>query len=226
MRSAALTLLILALTLALAAGGPVPAADKDDKPAEKADKALDAGLKPGKDEIGGPFRPFNVTGKEKHRSRFHDLVSEHGLDPVVLVFVRGVEPGDFVMDLLQKLEALAAKNERSRLAVVAVFLTDDVKDLVKDDAKREDAAGKVMDKVGKVEHVAAAVDVPADVKDAYKLNDDAEVTVMLYNKFRVETNRAFAAGALNEAGVGSVVDEIKGKLDALRGTTAAKPAPK
>ena len=219
MRSAALTLLTLTLALPLAA-------DKDDKPAPKSDKALDAGLRPGKDEIGGPFRPYNVTGKEKYRGKFHCLVSEHGLDPVVLVFVRGVEPGDFVVDLLQKLDALAAKSERLRLAVVAVFLSDDVKDLVKDDAKREEAAGKVMEKVGKIEHVAAAVDVAADVKDAYKLNDDADVTVMLYNKFRVETNRAFAPGTLDEAAVGSVVDEITAKLDALRGATARKPAQK
>jgi hypothetical protein len=224
MRSA--VLFLLTLSLAVPAAAVASAADKDDKPAEKSDKSLDAGLQPGKDEIGGPFLPYNVTGKEKHRGKFHSLVSEHGLDPVVLVFVRGVEPGDFVKDLLQKLDALAAKYEPLRLTVVAVFLTDDVKDLVKDDAKREEAAGKVMDTVGKLEHVAAALDVLPDVKDAYKLNDNAELTVMLYNKFRVETNRAFAAGTLDEAGVGSVVDEINRKLDALRGTTARKPAPK
>jgi hypothetical protein len=225
MRNAALTVLTLALTLL--ATPAVPAADKDDKPAEKSDKSLEAGLQPGKDEIGAPFHPYNVTGKEKHRGKFHSLISENGLNPVVLVFVRGAEPGDQIVDLLQKLDALAAKSERLRLGVVVVFLSDDIKDLVKDDEKREDEAGKIQDsKVGKLEHVAAALDVPADVKDAFKLNDKADVTVMLYNKFRVETNRAFAPDTLNEAAVGSVLDEINAKLDALAGAKGRKPPKK
>jgi hypothetical protein len=224
MRDAALTVLTLALTLLATAA--VPAADKDDKPAEKSDKALEAGLKPGKDEIGAPFHPYNVTGKEKHRGKFHSLISEHGLNPVVLVFVRGVEPGDEIVGLLQKLDTLAAQSERLRLGVVVVFLSEDIKDLVGEDKKREEEEGKIQDKVGKLEHIAAALDVPRDVKDAYKLNDKAEVTVMLYNRFRVETNRAFAKDTLNEAAVGSVLDEINAKLDALRGTTARKPPKK
>ena len=48
----------------------------------------------------------------------------------------------------------------------------------------------------------------------------------LYNKFRVETNRAFAPMTLDEAAVKSVLDEINGKVDALRGATARKPAKK
>jgi hypothetical protein len=219
MRSLALTVLTLSLTLSADPGAP--AADKDDKPAEKSDKTLDAGLRPGKDEVGGPFRPYNVTGK--HKGKFHSLLSEHGLDPVVLVFVRGVEPGEDVAGLLQKLDALAAQNERLRLSVAVVFLSDDIKDLVLEDDKREPEAGKVLDHAGKLEHVAAALEVPANVRDAYKLNDKAEVTVMLYNKFRVETNRAFAPGTLNDAAVKSVLDEINARLDALRPATARKP---
>jgi hypothetical protein len=219
MRSLVLTVLTLALTLSAAAAAP--AADKDDKPAEKSDKPLDAGLRPGKDEVGGPFRPYNVTGK--HKGKFHSLLSEHGLDPVVLVFVRGVEPGPEIGDLLQKLDALAAQNERLRLGVVVVFLSDDIKDLVLEDDKREAETGKVMDRAGKLEHVAAALELPANVKDAYKLNDKAEVTVMLYNKFRVETDRAFAPGTLNDAALKSILDELNAKLDALRPATARKP---
>jgi hypothetical protein len=220
MRNVALTVLALALALPTTVG----AADKDDKPAGKSDKPLEAGLRPGKDEIGGPFRPYNVTGKEKHRGKFHSLISEYGLDPVILVFVRGVEakPGEAVSDLLQKLDALAAKNERLRLGVVVIFLSEEIKDLVGEDGKRDDEAARVLDRAGKLDHVAAALDVPADVTDAYKLNNKAEVTVMLYNKLRVETNRAFAAGALNEAAVGQVLEEINAKLDALKGKSAKK----
>src|SRR5579864_2411036 len=81
-----------------------------------ADPPADNGLQPGKDEIGGPFLPYNVTGKDQHRGKFHSLVSEYGLDPVVMVFVRGADPNAAVLTLAQKLDALVEQNQRQRLA--------------------------------------------------------------------------------------------------------------
>jgi hypothetical protein len=218
MRNLLWAFLLLAGVLAQAAGGR-----SADKPSEK---SADVGLQPGKDEIGGPFRPYNVTGKDRHRGKFHPLVSEYGLNPVVLVFVRGVDPGKPVLDLLQQLDTLVQQNERIRLGSFAVFLSNDIKDLVTDNDKREQEAAGLLDKVKKLDHIAVALDVPADVRDAYKLGDKDEVTVILYNKFRVELVRTFTPKTLDEAGIKSLVDEINGKLDALRGPTAARPKKK
>ena len=52
------------------------------------------------------------------------------------------------------------------------------------------------------------------------------MTVLLYNKFRVLTNRAFAAKALDDAAVQSVLKEINDRLNTLRGPTARKSAKK
>jgi hypothetical protein len=213
MRNVLWASLAVAGMLALAAGG------------WSADKPAETGLQPGKDEIGGPFRPYNVTGKDSHRGKFHPLVSEYGLNPVVLVFVRGVDPGKPVLDLLQQLDTLVQQNERIRLGSFAVFLSNDIKDheaLVKENDKRESEAAGLLDKVKKLDHIAVALDAPADVRDAYKLGDKDEVTVIFYNKFRVELVRTFTPKTLDEAAIKSLVDEINGKLDALRGPTAAR----
>jgi hypothetical protein len=182
-----------------------------------ADKPGDVGLQPGKDQIGGPFRPYNVTGKDQHRDKFHCLVSEYGLNPVILVFVRGINPSPATTDLLQKLDTLVEKNDRIRLAACVVFLSDDIKDMVRDDDKRLQEAKAVFDRMKNLNHVAAALDVPTDVRDAYKLDDKAEVTVLFYNKLRVELVRSFPAKGFDEAAEKSLLDELNAKLDALRG---------
>lgn len=187
-----------------------------------ADKPSDVGLQPGKDEIGGSFHPFNVTGKDEHRNKFHSLVSEYGLNPVVLVFVRGTSPNPATADLLQKLDTLVEKNDRLRLAAFVVFLSDDIKDLARDDDKREQEAKAVFERVKTLSHLAAALDVPADVRDAYKLGDKAEVTVIFYNKLRVELVRSYPAKGFDEAAEKSLLDDLNAKLDALRGPTPAR----
>src|SRR5438132_5326782 len=90
------SVLLIAAAVVLAAralaADPAPAADK---PAE----------------LPGPFHPYNVTGDEKYRGTYHCLVSEHGLDPVVLVFVRGDEPCGEVKKLLAALDDAVATNK-------------------------------------------------------------------------------------------------------------------
>jgi hypothetical protein len=194
-----------------------------------ADEPLDPGLKPvAKDakpgpenEIPGPFQPYNVTGKDEFRGKFHSVVSEHDLDPVVLVFVRGTNPAP-VAGLLPPLDEAVKKNERLRLGAAVVFLSGDITDLVGEDVKRERAAAEVGDKMGKYKNVAAALDVPASVKD-YKLNDKAEVTVLMYNKYRVLLSRAYPADGLKgEDAVKALMGDINAQLDAIRAEVGAK----
>ncbi len=201
MRFLAWTVLTLAALCLLAAG--VCAAES----------SLDPGLQEGKDDIPGPFHPFDVTGD--HAGRFHSPVSEHGLNPTVLIFVRGTEPSPAVLALLQKLDALVVKYPDLRPGVVAVFLSDDITDLLAEDDKREAAVTALKGKVGDLKHVEVGLDVLADVKDGYKLNDKAEVTVLYYNKFHVEIARAFSKGAFDDKAVQPLADEIGAKLAAL-----------
>jgi hypothetical protein len=215
MRNAVWSVLILGV-LGTVSGAAVAA----DPPSEE------TGLRPGKDEVGGSFLPYNVTGKDRHRGKFHSLVSEYGLDPVVVVFIRGIEPGASTMDLLTKLDALVEKSERIRLHAYAVFLSDNLKDLVgkekKDDDKRDEEATALLDKMGKLNHLAATLDVIADVRDSYKLDDKAEVTVVYYNKLRVELVRSYLPKTLDEPAVEALLKDINAKLDPLRAAVRRK----
>lgn len=201
MRSLAWTVLTFAALLATAAGA---------RPAEP----LNPGLQPGKDDVPGPFHPYNVVGG--HEGRFHSPISEHGLHPTVLIFVRGTEPSAPVLDLLKKLDALVAKYPDLRAGAVAVFLSDDITDLLGDDDKRETEAKALHDKTGELKNVEVSLDVPGDVKDTFKLNDNAEVTVLYYDKFHLEIARAFAKGAFDEKAVQALADEISAKLAKLQ----------
>src|SRR5262249_24388654 len=90
------------------------------------DKPLEPGLAPGAD-LPGPFQPYAVTGKDLHRGKLHSSISEHGLDPTVLLFVRVIDAGS-VNPLLQALEAAVMKYEKIRFGVVVVFISDDIQD--------------------------------------------------------------------------------------------------
>jgi len=207
MRSLLPTLLAVAL---------VPAAFADDNP-------VLPGLRPG-DEVPGPFYPFNVTGPAKYKNHFHCLVTERGLDPTVAVFVRGTDPDATLVSLLEKLDALVLKNERPRLGGFAVFLSDEVKNVALDDEKRDVLAAGLEAKAANLKKVAVAIDALApgkdvlgengqSVKEQYKLHDDAEVTVVFFNKYKVVKTWAFAKGDLKEdAQVDAILNEVAAKL--------------
>jgi hypothetical protein len=194
----------------------VPAAFADDNP-------VLPGLRP-KDEVPGPFYPFNVTGPARSKNHFHCLVTERGLDPTVAVFVRGTDPDATLVSLLEKLDALVQKNERARLGGFAVFLADEIKNLALDDEKRDTLAAALEAKAVNLKKVAVALDALAPSKEAlgedgvalkeqYKLHDDAEVTVVLFNKYKVVKTWAFAKGDLKEdAQVDAILNEVAAKL--------------
>ena len=59
----------------------------------------------------------------------------------------------------------------------------------------------------KLSKTILAVDNVAGPK-AWAIAKDAEVTVILYNKRKVEVNHAFASGKLDDAGVAKVVSDL------------------
>src|SRR5262245_49089399 len=130
MRTLVCSVALLAL-LVLGVSADVPPAGKDkDAPPPGKEAPKD---EPSKDEgdpadLPGSFHPYNVTGP--HKGRFHCLISEHGLDPMVMIFHKNVEFGDPLPDLLKKLETAIEKNPSVRLGSFVVFLPEDLPDLV------------------------------------------------------------------------------------------------
>jgi hypothetical protein len=130
---------------------------------------------PGSD-IPGPFTVYNVTGPFK--GEYHCPVCEHGLDPVVMIVVKGTELADEKAQknldyLITKLDNAVQKNTNIRLASFVVFLSDQLQDLARDDDVREDLARKLTDRFPSVAKTDVARDaVKAKLKEGQLANLD------------------------------------------------------
>ncbi len=171
--------------------------------------------KPGSD-LPGPVLMYNVTGDKKNH--FHCLVSEHGLGPVAMVIVRGAEvKEDGLKDLLVKLDNTIDKNPAARVAAFAVLLTSTLKDLARDDDDRAVLATKVED-LGKglnLKHLRLALALPSAVA-AWKLDEKADVTVVLYRDYRTVAVYGLAWDDLKAKEKGELPAKVKEILDQVR----------
>jgi len=174
-------------------------------------------LGPG-NNLPGPFYPYNVTGP--HKGHFHSFVSEHGLEPAVLVFHRGLEVSDAFKELLKQLDALLEKNARANLAGYVVFIAEDLPEVFgvndKDDDRREELAAKLEDlaKALMLKNVIVCLDSRSDV-EKYALGDEAG-TVVLYRKLKIVASHPLSRDQVTDARVKEVVGEVTEKLGAKR----------
>jgi hypothetical protein len=199
MRSSAFCALALILTTA-------SAQDKqpDKQPVPK--EGLKAGM-----ELPGEFQPYNLNGK--FRGRFHCLVCERGLNPSVLVFVRGTDDLQGLTALFQGLNEAVKnkKNEKARLGAFAVFTDEQLPDVVADDDKRDDVTKKLDDLAAKLDRVVVSLESKANL-DKYHLKPDPEVVIVLYDKLKVVDVIGKARGSLTKESVPGLVKEIVTKL--------------
>jgi hypothetical protein len=176
--------------------------------------AVKSGPEVGKD-LPGPFRPYNVTGKEA--GNYHCVICPQGLDPLVLVFVRNsglgkeADQNSKLLQLLADLNSVATKEVKARVSVAAVFLFDDLKDVVKNDELRKGYVEKLSAfQTDKINDVTLCLE-SAEGPKAYGLNPDAKVTILVCSKLRVLANFAYAdEAAINTEGVLAAVKEKLG----------------
>ncbi len=119
-----------------------------------------------------------------------------GERPVAILFVRDVT-GALGM-LLKQLDEAVARNKAVDMRSFAVFLTNDGKAA---EAKLKELAQKA--KISEAFPLLIPED-PAALKP-YKIHEEAEVTVVLYRKYKVLDNFAFKAGELKEEDVKAIV---------------------
>ena len=103
--------------------------------------------------------------------------------------------------LLKQLDAAVAKNKDADLRSVAFFLTDDI-DATEAKLKELAEKEKISDNIPLtvVEGIAGP--------EAYKIHQDADLTVLLYTKGKVVSNFAFKSGELDEKKVKAIVAEL------------------
>jgi hypothetical protein len=162
---------------------------------------LKSGLQPG-ESIPGPFHYLNVNGP--HAGKPHCLVCEFGLRPTVLVFVRDL-PADKspLTDLLQRLDEAVSRYKNAELRAGVVVLSED---FAKEGARKE-LIRKLESSARDLRQIPVAVD-GATGPEKYKINKEADVTVLLYDKQRVLANFAFVKGKLTEQDVTAIMAAV------------------
>ncbi len=127
---------------------------------KKAEPPTSGGLAVGKD-LPAAITPFNVTGLAK--SRFHDPIGPHGLDPFILILTSETDFSDELKKLLQSVDATIEANPAVRLEACAVFFPATIKDnVLTDDDPRKEAAQKLTALAAELglKHVILAIDSP------------------------------------------------------------------
>jgi hypothetical protein len=154
-------------------------------------KALKSGPQAG-ERVPGPFHPENVTGENAGKK--HCLYCQFQDAPVAMVFAREVTPS--LTKLIKSIDSANAKNKMMGSCVV--FLSND--------GKLAKQLETLAEKEG-IKTTILAIDPPPGPED-YKIARDADVTVVLYNEYKVAVNHAFKKGELNDKAVGQVVGNL------------------
>lgn len=113
-----------------------------------------------------------------------------------MIFAREVSPA--LTSLVKQIDAETAKNSDKKMGSFVIFLNDE--------PALEGKLKELADKE-KLQKMVLAIDNPAGPK-AYNIAKDADITVVLYNKSKVEANYAFKKGELKDADIEKIVKEI------------------
>jgi hypothetical protein len=141
----------------------------------------------------GPYSFLVATGAQRGQQTCYICEQHEGNKPSAVVFGRTLS--DSLAKLLSKLEAAGAEKKDSGYKVWMTQLTASA-DL--------DALAKWAQKQGlKTVPIGAYED--ADGPPSYKLNKEADVTVILFVKQKVVANFAFRADELNDKAIENVL---------------------
>jgi hypothetical protein len=191
-------------------------------------------------DLPGTFHPFNVNealppsegaddAKDqpptKHkiqahstRGKFHSLISEYDLEPVVMLFAKGgLDDNAAFGKLLQGLDTAIERNRKgARLHAFVVFVYDDLTDVLGQDDLREQHARR-LEKLAedlKLRWVVLTLAGKPDLAK-YRLGDDA-LTAVLYRKLKIAaTHKAAGADKVDDAAK-AILADAAGKLGASR----------
>jgi hypothetical protein len=155
------------------------------------------GLKSGPqngEKVPGPFHVMNVTGESAGEKAC--LYCKNGEHPVAMIFAREVSQP--VTMLIKKIDAATAEHKDAKMGSFVVFLAegDAINAQLKDLAEKEQIHNTVL-----------AIDSPTG-PEAYKVAKDADVTVVLYTKHEVKSNRAFQKGELQERDIDAILADL------------------
>jgi hypothetical protein len=113
-----------------------------------------------------------------------------------MIFAR--EISDPLTGLVKQIDSATTAHADKKMGSFVVFLSD---------TKNLDKTLADLAKKEKIEHTVLSVDAPEGPK-GYKVDKDADVTVVLYVKRHVKANYAFHKGELSAAGIEKVMADL------------------
>ncbi len=159
---------------------------------------LKSGL--GKGEFVGAFNVTDITGPAKgeelcYRCKFGDR-------PVVCVFAK--EMTTEVAELSKAIDGVVAKNEEARMAGFVVVL---------DSSDKAASALKEAAATQKISKLPLTTSKESHGPSSYKLNPEADVTVMMWVDGAVKVSKGFQKGQLKKDAVAALVADTKQILE-------------
>jgi quercetin dioxygenase-like cupin family protein len=148
-----------------------------------------------------PYHPLIVFHAEKpERAGLRwDFVEEHGASPVMLVLARTAsEP---LTRFVRRLDAELAKQkgEGAKIYAYVVMLSDD------ESLEKELQA---FAERHRIKNINLAIDWNAREARAWKLANDADITLILYKRRKVTANHAFRQGEFDDKTAAMILDDL------------------
>jgi hypothetical protein len=144
----------------------------------------------------GPYSALVCVGKE--RGTQHCYICESADRPVIIVFARTLS--DPLGKLVKQFDGAVKEHKASELRAWVTFLDEDQTKL--------DPLLVKWAQSHAISNVACAVFEDTVGPPTYRLNKEADVTVLLSVKQKVVANFAFRAGELNDAAIAEIVKSI------------------
>ncbi|HWY88267.1 MAG TPA: hypothetical protein VNX28_16265 [Gemmataceae bacterium] len=119
-----------------------------------------------------------------------------GTSPVAMIFAR--EASDPLTSLVKKIDAATERNKDKRMGSFIVFLTDE--------ESAKDKLKGLADKEG-IKNTIFAIDNVAG-PPSYNIVKEADITVVLYNRRKVEANYTFKKGELNAQSIERILGDL------------------
>jgi hypothetical protein len=164
--------------------------------AEKVQSGLEKGAKV------PPFYVKDVTGPAKEGEELC-YRCRYGNQPVVTIFAK--EMTEEVAALTKELDSVVAKNRDQKMAGFVVLLSDNPE-------KAAPSLSKTAEKM-KIEQLPLTTFNGTAGPKGYKINEKADVTVMMWVEGTVKVSEGFNKGDLTKDAITKVVAETKQILD-------------
>ena len=124
---------------------------------------------------------------------------KYGARPVVNIFARELTPE--VVALVKKIDGIVGDNEEKKMAAFVTLLTND--------PDKDEATLKAIAKKEGLKNVPLTVFDGIAGPEGYKIDEKADVTVMMWVEQSVKVNYAFAKGELKADKAKAVVADTK-----------------